>query len=211
MKRNSKPFSVEIKKSRVQGQRSYFPPRHLFATNPVEATRVFPKDEPRVVPEPSAAPRILPSIVEPLWSRSEPVEPVPRKRPSGEANQARMEFNLTAAASEDVKDAHAEAPASTKTLPQADNAHVDAEDALPIHDVQPAQGNGIKAKSRKPQKRAAGTTEQEIASEPIPEAEMSAPAVEPKVAQRRITKRLAAAAQLARHERWKGRLHPAAW
>ena len=122
-----------------------------------------------------------------------------------------MEFNLTAAASEDVKDAHAEAPASTKTLPQADNAHVDTEDALPIHDVQPAQGNGMKAKSRKPQKKAAGTVEQEIASEPIPEAEMSAPAVEPKVAQRRITKRLAAAAQLPRHERWKGRLHPAAW
>ena len=122
-----------------------------------------------------------------------------------------MEFNLTAAASEDVKDAHAEAPASTKTLPQADNAPVDAEDALPVHDAQPAQGNGMKAKSRKSQKKAAGTVEQEIASGPIPEAEMPAPSVESKVAQRRITKRLTAAAQLPRHERWKGRLHPAAW
>jgi hypothetical protein len=28
---------------------------------------------------------------------------------------------------------------------------------------------------------------------------------------RRLTKRLAAAAQLPRHERWKGRLHPAVW
>jgi len=163
------------------------------------------------VPEPSAAPRILPSIVEPLWSRSEPVEPVPRKRPSGEANQGRMEFNLTAAASEDVKDAHAGSPASANNLPQADNAPVDAEDALPVHDAQPAQGNSIKAKSRKPWKKSSGTAEQEIASELLPEAEKPAPSVELKVAQRRITKRLAAAAQLPRHERWKGRLHPAAW
>jgi hypothetical protein len=122
-----------------------------------------------------------------------------------------MELDLTATAPEDVKDAHAEAPASAKTVHQADNAPVDAEDALPVHDVQPAQGNGMKAKSRKPQKKAAGTLEQEIASRPIPEAEMLTPSVESKVAHRRITKRLAAAAQLPRHERWKGRLHPAAW
>ena len=32
-----------------------------------------------------------------------------------------------------------------------------------------------------------------------------------KVAQRRMTKRLAAAAQLQRDERWKRRLHRAAW
>jgi hypothetical protein len=122
-----------------------------------------------------------------------------------------MELDLTAAASNDVKDAHAEAPASANNLPQADNAPLDAEDALPVHDVQPAQGNGMKAKFRKPQKKAAGTVEQKIVSGPITEAEMPAPSVESKVAQRRITKRLAAAAQLPRHERWKGRLHPAAW
>jgi hypothetical protein len=211
MKRNSKPFSVEIKKSRAQGQRHYLSPRHLFAASPVEATKVPQKDEPRVVPEPSAALRILPSIVEPLWSRSEPVNPVPRKRPSGEANHGQMELDLTAAASENVKDAHAGAPARANNLPQADNAPVDTEDALPVHDVQPAQGNGMKAKSRKPRRKSSGTAEQEIASEPLPEVETPAPSVESKVAQRRITKRLAAAAQLPRHERWKGRLHPAAW
>ena len=161
MKRNSKPFSVEIKKSRLQGQRHYLLPRHLFATNPVEATKILQKDEPRVVPEPSAAPRILLSIVDPLWSRSESIEPVPC--------------------------------------------------ALPIHDVQPAQGDGVMAKSQKPRKRAAGTVEQEIASAPIPAAEMPALSVGSKVAQHRMTKRLAAAAQLPRHERWKGRLHPTAW
>jgi hypothetical protein len=163
------------------------------------------------VPEPSAVPRILPSIVESLWSGSELVEHARRKLSSVEASRGQIEFNLTATASEDVKDAHAEAPASAAAVPQADNAPVDAEGPLPIHDVQPVQGDGVKAKSRKPRKKASGTVEQEIASEPIPEAEMPAPSVESKVAHRRITKRLAAAAQLPRHERWKGRLHPAAW
>jgi hypothetical protein len=211
MKRHSKPFSVEIKKSRVQGQRAPLAPRHLFATTPAEVPKVFQRDEPRVVPEPSATPRILPSIAEPMWSSSEPVAPARRKLPSVEANQGQTECNLTATASDDVKDAHAEAPASAKTIPQADNAPVDAEDALPVHDIQPAQGNGVKAKSRKPQKRAAETVEQEIESGPIPEAEMPTPSMESKVAHRRRTKRLAAAAQLPRHERWKGRLHPTAW
>jgi hypothetical protein len=211
MKRNSKPFSVEIKNSRVQGQRSHVAPRRLFATTLAEATKVFQKVESQVVPEPSPVPRILPSIVEPLWSSSEPVEPARRKLPSVEANRGQIEFNLTAAASEDVEDAQAEAPASAKAVPEVDNAPVDAEDALPVHDIQPAQDNGVKAKSRKPQKKASGTVEPEIASGPIPEAEMLARAVESTVAQRRMTKRLAAAAQLPRHERWKGRLHPAAW
>jgi hypothetical protein len=180
MKRHPKPFSVEIKKSRVQGQRNYLPPRRLFATTPAEVTKVFQTDEPRVVTEPSATPRILPSIVEPVWSSSEPVETTRRKRPSVEANRGQIEFNLTVAASEDVKEAHAEAPASAKAVPEVDNAPVDAEDALPVHDVQPAQGDGMKAKSRKLQKRAAGTVEPEIASEPIPAAEMPAPSVESK-------------------------------
>jgi hypothetical protein len=122
-----------------------------------------------------------------------------------------MELNQTAAASEDVKDAHAEAPPGAKTVHQADNAPVDAEDPLPLHDVQPSQGDSVKAKSRKPQKKASGTVEPEIASAPIPEEEMPAPAGESKATRRRIAKRLAAAAQLSRHERWKERLHPAAW
>ena len=122
-----------------------------------------------------------------------------------------MELDLTATASEEVKDAHGGVPASANNLPQADNVPVDEEDALPIHDVQPAQGDGVKAKSRKPRKKGSGTVEQEIVSEPLPEVETPVPSVVSKVAQRRITKRLAAAAQLPRHERWKGRLHPAAW
>lgn len=211
MKRHPKPFSVEVKKSRDPGPRSQLPPRRLFEALLVETTKIFRKEESQAVAEPSAAPRILPSIVEPVWSSPAPVEPVQRKRSSGRGSPEQIEFNLAATAAEDVVGAHAGAPASANNLHQADNAPVDAEDALPVHDVQPAQGNGIKAKSQKPQKKAAGTVEQEIAAGPIPEAGMPAPSVEPKVNQRRITKRLAAAAQLPRHERWKGRLHPAAW
>jgi hypothetical protein len=211
MKRNPKPFSVEIKNSRVQGQRSHPPPRRLFATTPAEAPKVFQKVESQVATEPPAAPRILPSIVEAVWSSSEPFETARRKRPSVEADRGQMELDLTAAASEDVKDAHVEASASANTVPQADNAPVDTEAALPVHDVQPAQGDGVKAKSRKSRKKGSGTVEQEIASEPLPEVGTPAPSVVSKVAQRRITKRRAAAAQLPRHECWKGRLHPAAW
>jgi hypothetical protein len=211
MKHNSKPFSVEIKKSRVQGQRTHIPPRHLFPTPPAEAPKVFQKEVPQVAPEPSAAPRILPSIVEPVWSSSEPVETARRKRRSVEATRGQIEFNLTATASENVKDAPAEASASVQTVPQANNAPVDAQDALPAHDVQPAQGDDVKAKARKPQKKASGTSEQEIACELISESSMTGSVVSSKAVHRRMTKRLAAAAQLPRHERWKGRLHPAAW
>ena len=104
MKQNPKPFSVEIKKSRVQGQRNHLPPRRLFATAPAEATKTFLKEEPQVVAEPSAAPRILPSIVEPMWSSSEPVEPVRCKRSSGETGRDQIEFDLAASASEDMED-----------------------------------------------------------------------------------------------------------
>jgi hypothetical protein len=211
MKRNPKPFSVEIKNSRVQGQRSHLPPRRLFATDPVEAPKIFQKEEPQVVPEPVAAPRILPSIVEPAWSSAEPVETARRKRPSVEANRGRMELNLDASASEDVADAPAAALVSDEAMSQAYSALDDPEDTGGVYPVQPAQGEGVGVKSRKPRKKASGAVEQEIASEPIPEAEMLTPPVESKVAERRMTKRLSAAARLPRHERWKGRLHPAAW
>jgi hypothetical protein len=211
MKQNSKPFLVEIKKSRVQGQRTHLRPRPLFATVPAEATKVFHKEEPQVVPEPSAAPRILPSIVGPVWSGSEPVETARRKRPSINANREQMEFNLDASASEDVADAPAEAPISAEAMPQTEGARDDSEDTGGVSHFQPAQGEGVRIKSRKPRTKGSGTAEQEITSEPRPETAMAASVVSSKAVQHRITKRVAAAAQLPRHERWKGRLHPAAW
>jgi hypothetical protein len=211
MKHNSKPFLVEIKRSRVQGQRSYLPPRHLFATNLAEATKVFQNEEPQVVPEPSAAPRILPSIVEPLWSSSEPVGTVRGKPPSVEAKRGQMELNLAASTSEGVADAPAEAPMSAEAMPQTDRARDDSKDTAGIHPVQPAQGEGMRAMSRKPRKKSSGNVEQGITSKPAPETVMTASVVSSNAVQHRMTKRLAAAAHLPRHERWKGRLHPAAW
>jgi hypothetical protein len=164
MKQSSKPFLVEIKKSRVQGQRTHLPPRPLFATVPAEATKVLQKEEPQVVPEPSAAPRILPSIVEPVWTSSEPVETARRKRPSVDLNREQMELNLDASASEDVADAPAAAPVSTEAMPQTDGALDVSEDTGGVNSVQPAQGEGVRVKSRKPQKKGSGTVEQEITS-----------------------------------------------
>ena len=180
MKQNPKPFSVEIKKSRVQGQRNHLPPRRLFATAPAEATKTFLREEPQVVAEPSAAPRILPSIVEPMWSSSEPVEPVRCKRSSGETGRDQIEFDLAASASEDMENTPKEAPVLGKTVSKTVIAAVVEEEVRPVYDVRPA--------------------EMTVASVALS-----------KVAQRRMTKRLAAAAHLQRDERWKRRLHPAAW
>src|SRR3954453_16423711 len=98
MKRNTKPFSVEIKKSRVQGQRPHRPPRRRFELTLDEAAEIFQKEGPQATVERAPAPRILPSIVEPLWSSSEPVEPVRRKRSSVQACRGQMESELTATA-----------------------------------------------------------------------------------------------------------------
>ena len=123
-----------------------------------------------------------------------------------------MEFNLAATASEVVADAPAEAPLSANADPQTSNALDDAHDAMPVRDVQPAQSEDVKAKSRKLLKKASGIVERGTASNLVSEAEMTELSVaSSKVVQRRLTKRLTAAAQLPRHERWKGRLHPAAW
>jgi hypothetical protein len=206
IKYNSKPFSVEIKKSRVYSQHSHLPPRRLFATTAAEAPKVSQTEEPQAVPEPSAAPRILPSIVEPVWSSSDPVETARRKRSSVEANRGQMEFNLDAGASEDIADAPAEAPVSAEAAPPTDCALDDSADTGGVYPVQPPQGKGERVKSPKSRKKASEAIEQEVASE----AAMTASVVPSEAVQRRMTKRLAAAAQLPRHERWKGRLHPAA-
>jgi hypothetical protein len=212
MKRNTKPFSVEIKKSRVQGQRSHLPPRRLFELTLVEAPEIFQKEEPQATVERAPAPRILPSIVEPVWGSSVPVKSVRRKRSSVEACRGQIESDLTATVFEDAETTHAGDHVSARAVPHTDGVLDDAEGRTPAHDVQPAQGEGVRAGSRKPRKKVLTVGEQEIASETIPEAEMTRPSVAPsKAIPRRLTKRLAAAAQLPRHERWKGRLHPAAW
>jgi hypothetical protein len=152
MKRNPKPFSVEIKKSRGQSLSSQLPPKRLFETRPVDVTQVLQKEEPQSVAEPSPAPRILPNIVESVWSGSEPVEPIRHKRSSVETNRGQMELDLTAMASGDVKHALARAQATADAVTPTDVTPVIAEDAAPVHDVQSAQGESVKARLRKPRK-----------------------------------------------------------
>ncbi len=64
-----------------------------------------------------------------------------------------MEFDVAATASEVVADAPAEAPVSANAVPQTGDALDDAHDAMPVRDVQPAQSEDVKAKSRKPLRR----------------------------------------------------------
>src|SRR3712207_2640994 len=116
MKRNPKPFSVEIKKSRVPGQRNHLPPKPLFATALAQATMISRKDEPEEASKHSAAPRILPSIIEAVRSSSETVVPVRRRSTSVQAVWEQMALNLDASGFEPVKDGHTEAPAIAKAL-----------------------------------------------------------------------------------------------
>ena len=218
MKRNPKPFSVEIKKSRTQNLGSQLPPKRLFETRPGDATQGLQKEEPQSVAGPSPAPRILPSIVESVWSGSEPVEPIRHKRSSVETNRGQIELDLTTTASGDVKHALARAQATIDAVMPTDVTPVVAEDAASVHDVRSAQGESVKAKSRKSWKKLSQAVEPAMAFIPMPEAEdtpepavIAAPAVTSKIVQRRLTKRLAAAAQLPRNERWKRRLHPTSW
>jgi hypothetical protein len=212
MKRNPKPFSVEIKKSRVQSLSSQLPPKRLFETRHVDVTQVLQKEEPQSVAEPSPAPRILPSIVESVWSGSKPVEPIRHKGSSVETHRGQMELDLTATAWGDVQDTLARAQATADAVIPTDVAPVVAEDAAAVHDVQSAQGESVKAKSRKPWKKVSQAVEPAMAFIPMQETEDTPePAVTSKVIQRRLTKRLAAAAQLPRNERWKRRLHPTSW
>jgi hypothetical protein len=100
-----------------------------------------------VVPEPPTAPRILPSIVEPLWSSSESVEPI-HKRPSERATREQMELDLTTIASDDVKGGRSVMPVITQVLPQADIAP--EEGAMSIYGFQSMQDERLKANLRKP-------------------------------------------------------------
>ncbi|MPR12610.1 hypothetical protein [Microvirga tunisiensis] len=216
MKRNPKPFSVEIKKSRGPNQRHQLLPRRLFEMVPVETTQVFQKEEPQAVAEPAAAPRILPSIVEPVWSNSEAVEPVRRRRRSGsKADQGQAELDRNPIA-DGTKDAPAETPMILEAVSQMDTVVVE-EAAAPVHEAQPQQTARAKAKLRK---KAAKMVRPAMASEPVSQPEQSSETevIDPLPAERARTthhltptKRQAAAAQLPRHERWKRRLHPAAW
>jgi hypothetical protein len=219
MKRNLKPFTVEIKKSRVHSQNHQLPPKRLFATVRVEVPKTIRPEEPQAVAEQPAPRRILPSIVEPVWSRREPVEPVRRKQPSGsEAPQEQIEPDLEGLSSEPLQHAPAEAPVISKGMSRTDDPPVVEADVEPVHEVQIQDAETVKAKPRKARGPASEIIEQVVASGPMsesasaPEAADPSPVVTPrKLSHHGLTRRQAAAGRLPRHERWKRRLHPACW
>ena len=219
MKRNIKPFSVEIKKSRVQDQRHHLPPRRLFEIGPTSAEVTYlPQEEPQATTKPSAAPRILPSIIEPVWSRTERVESGRRKHSAAKTGWHQIELELTAAPLESVMETHSAVSMVAAPVAQADIAGA-VKDMTLIHDAPPVQGESGRSKSRKPRKKTSEALEETTAShlmtglEQLPEAEMmwSRAVTPPKADEHRRAKRQTAAAQLSRHERWKRRLHPASW
>jgi hypothetical protein len=213
MKRNPKPFSVEIKKSRVQGQNHHLPPRRLFELTPAKATPISQEAEPQAVAKPLAPPRILPSIFERVRSNSESVEPdhhMSSKRLESDLGQ--MDSNLRATISEGAMDALAETPVMLGVVSQTDASPVEKA-APPALEVEAQKTNHAKAKPRnKASKIIAPVTAPEPVLQPqaAPETQVTKP---PPVNRSRQADpcRLAAAAQLPRHERWKRRLHTAAW
>jgi hypothetical protein len=219
MKRNLKPFTIEIKKSRIPGQHHQLPPRRLFATVQVEVAKSVRTQEPQAVAEQPAPRRILPSIVEPGWSRPEPVEPVRRKQPSGsEAPQEQIEPDLEGLTSEPLQYAPAEASVLSQGMSRTDVSPVVEADVEPVHEVHIQEAETVKVKPRKARGPASEIIEQVVASGPMsesasaPEAADPSPVVTPrKLSHHGLTRRQAAAGRLPRHERWKRRLHPACW
>ncbi|PVE20473.1 hypothetical protein DC522_32130 [Microvirga sp. KLBC 81] len=219
MKRNPKPFSVEIKKSRGPSQRQHLPPRRLFETMLAEATKIFHKDEPKDGAEPTAAPRILPSILGGGPGNSEPVEPVRRKQASKtKVDQGQIELDLGAIISEGGEGGPVAPSAILEAGSQTDAAPVAEEDATPVREAQLHAAESAKAKTRKPRDKAPEVVEPLIASEPVSEPDLPTEMVEPvpamtslEAGRHRLARRQRAAAQLPRHARWKRRLHPAVW
>lgn len=215
MKRNTKPFSVEIKKSRVQGQIHHLPPRRLFEPTPVEPSEIVQMEELQATAELAPAPRILPSIVEPVWSSADPIEPVRRAPSSKQDNREQIEVDPPAVISGVPAEAHSVVPMIAEAMSQADIVAA-GEDTAPIQEVHPVLCDSLK-KECKPRKKRAGVVGQVTQPEPTSRPErLPEPAIldasmlpSPDAIRRRRTKRLAEAAQLPRAERWKRRLHPA--
>lgn len=217
MKRKPKPFSVEIKKSRAHGQRHQLVPKRLFELTPAQAPTIVQEEEPPAVAQAAAAPRILPSILEPMRGSSEVVEPIRRKSaPRSKLRQSQVESDLTMVASKGAPDAPADTPVISEGMTQAGACSVE-EAGSPIPEDQVQEPESTKTKPRKKASKIVGPV---TAPEPVAQSEtasetqrVDAPPVSRSrgADHRRLTRRQAAAAQLPRHERWKRRLHAAAW
>jgi hypothetical protein len=217
MKRNSKPFSVEIKKSRLQTERIKLPPKRLFEGFQAEISRISEKDASKVIAEPSAPPpRILPSIIEPFSSGSEPVETVRQKRSAAAAPQRQIDFDWPRIVPADGEDESAQMPVKVEAVSDVTMA----EDIASNCESQSANPDSAPTNSLKTRKRTYKPVEAIVSlgllSQPLRQtaAEIDQPASSERpftTSDRRQIDRQAAAAQLPRHERWKRRLPSAAW
>jgi hypothetical protein len=213
MKRTPKPFSVEIKKSRIP--RQHVPPRSLF-TMEQAVTRIVQHRELQAVVEPAELPRILPSILEPMWSNTEAVGSLSQERSlRPQADEDQIELDLeTLAADESPGTAAAEVFVVPEARSQTEAAIL--EEAAPrAAEAQPSGAARAKT-GKKNAKRTGDGAAFEKATRPTQASiaevvKMSPPANPCEAVHPTLTKRQAAAARLPRHERWKRRLHPAAW
>ncbi len=215
MKRNSKPFSVEIRKSRGHSPSNHVPPRRLFATVSAEDVTNVQVKEPPAAAEQAVPRRVLPSLVEPAWSFAEPLAPAPRKRLTrSKASQEQIELDLDVSASKAVP---AEPAPVLEPVPQADVAPSHQEGSGRVQTVRSQKAE--KAKPRKRRRQGAEIVEPaaiELISEPGQVSRTAVTALAPAgpvqaKGHQRQARRQAAADQLPRHERWKRRLHPATW
>jgi hypothetical protein len=166
----------------------------------------------QAVARPPAAPRILPSILEPVRSNSAVVEPVRGKRsPGSKLHRSQIEPDLNTIGSEGALDAPAETPVMSKEMSQMD---------APPAEEGASQAQETERTKTKPPMKALKTVKPVTAPEPLSQPETasetqrvaSRPVTKSRPADhRRHTRRQTAAAQLPRHERWKRRLHSAAW
>ena len=167
----------------------------------------------------TAAPRILPSLVEHPWAHSEPAEPLRRKRTTRlKADQEQIELELASDAIRERED-HPDTLSTPETKLPMDTAPPAEEGKPPVADVRvDGMGTGEKpAKTRRTKwPEFVETVElSQTVSRPSPthagSSARSAPATSLNTFPARLTKRLAEAAHLPRHQRWKRRLHPASW
>jgi len=220
MKRHQKTFSVEIKKSRTQGPRQHLAPRPLFATPPDETTPSIQKAESQALAEPVVvARRILPSIVAVVPTSSEDAIPTHRRQAlRSKADREQIEFDLFA---DPIGEGMKVGP---DLLPTLDRSKADsplvaeertaAEDEIRRQDVQSRETKARKRRTKISELVDPVETSPPVAASLLVQADLMASAgvaTSQKACHRRLTKRQAAAVQLPRNERWKRRLHPAAW
>lgn len=182
MKRNTKAFSVEIKKSRVHGPRQHLPPQPLFEAPPRKATKIVETGDPQGASVLASAPRILQSIIEPVWSTSEDLTEAQSAVPDSPVATAKQDARRVL----DVQPAQRQrVNANARKTRTKTSSDVEQREVL-----QPLIG---------------------IEQMPEPEMRWSPTLSLMNPVERRLTKRQSAASQLPRHERWKRRLHPASW